>query len=395
MVDIAGTLKRGRVPAGFLGMLGIVLLVESFVASRPILFADVVRLNRRFSVEAASRFAAGRDVLLLGDSLVKLGLVPGVIGARSGRSAFNLAAASGPAPSTYFVLRRALESGAKPGAVVVDFGPGLLAAGPERDVGNSSEVLRLRESLDLAWTARSVPFLASFLVRWALPSVRCRNEIRGLVRAAWRGEDYRQAETNRACRRNWQRNDGAHIAAANPNGGGDDGPPGPDSTTPGRLHVHRVNRDYVGRIFALAASRGIRVYWLLPPESPRSQASRKRRGVVESYTKFAGAMQARHPEVTILDARRSGYDRSVFFDPVHLDVRGAVALSTSVADRLVGSVEGPASGPRWVALPRPDTMPPGPLPEDLEQSKMALRAAVESSGTVARVASSPSRTGNR
>ena len=143
---------------------------------------------------------------------------------------------------------------------------------------------------------------------------------------------------------------------------------------------------YVGRIFALAASRGIRAYWLLPPESPRSQASRKRKGVVESYTRFARAMQARHPEVTILDARRSGYDRSVFFDPVHLDVRGAVALSASVADRLDGSREGPPAGPRWVALSRPDTMPPGPLPEDLEPSKRALRLAVESSGAAARLA---------
>ena len=162
-------------------------------------------------------------------------LVPKVVAARSGRWAFNLAAASGPAPSTYFVLRRALEAGAKPRAVVVDFGPGLLAAGPERDVRNSSEVLGLREFLDLPGRpGRPLRGLARGAMPLALgPS---RDEIRGILRAAGRGEVDRQAEINRVCRRNWRVNDGAHLAAPNPAIGARPGPtapmrPGPDGST--------------------------------------------------------------------------------------------------------------------------------------------------------------------
>src|SRR5690349_12466238 len=104
----AGPRRRGAVPAGLLGTLGLLLLVESFVATHPLRFLDVIGLSRRFSAEAAVREAPGHDVLLLGDSLVKVGLVPEVVRGRSGRSAYNLAAVSAPAPATYFVLRKAL-----------------------------------------------------------------------------------------------------------------------------------------------------------------------------------------------------------------------------------------------------------------------------------------------
>ncbi len=39
----------------------------------------------------------------------------------------------------------------------------------------------------------------------------------------------------------------------------------------------------------------------------------------------------RHPDVVVLDARHSGYDGSVFVDPVHLDRRGAEVLTVDLA----------------------------------------------------------------
>lgn len=377
--------KQGRVPAGFLGMMVIVLIVESFVASRPILFSCVSSLNRKFSVGSASKHAKGHDVLFLGDSLVKLGLLPKVVEARSGLTAFNLASASGPASSTYNVLRRSLESGAEPRAIVVDFGTGLLTRDPEKDVRNSSEVLSLGEVVDLLRTARSVPLVTTLAIRSALPSVRRRVEIRQYLQAIWKGERYRQADVNLACYRNWWMNDGAHVAAPSQREDGEMQDDSADTSSPGRVHVHRVNRDYIDRIFTLAASRGIRVFWLLPPESPKSRATRKRQGVEASYTAFARSMQARHPEITILDARRSGYEQSVFFDAVHLDARGAVALSTTIADQLaVALLDAPRTS-QWVSLPSPTKRPTGPMPEDFEQSKLALGIDLPALETNARV----------
>src|SRR5690349_5489229 len=91
LVGGAAATRRRAVPAGLLGALGLVLAVESFVAGRPLRFLDVPSLSRRFSARAAEREAPGRELLLLGDSLVKVGLVPEVLAGRSGRSAYNLA----------------------------------------------------------------------------------------------------------------------------------------------------------------------------------------------------------------------------------------------------------------------------------------------------------------
>ena len=356
--------RRSRVPYGFLGMIAIVVLVEVLLARRPIAISTVASWNRQFSAESASLRSPGHDVLFFGDSLIKLGLVPKIIEDDSGQSAFNLAAASSPAPSTYVMLRRALDAGAKPKAIIIDFGPGLLAAAPDKDIRNASEVLRLGEFLDLAMISRSVPYASSFALRWVLPTVRRRSEIRKAIVSAWRGEIGHDLETNRACLRNWLQNDGAHLAAVSTTASPDSGS---DTTSAGQLHVHRVNREYVDRIFAMAASKGIRAYWLLPPTNPQSP----RQGLETSYTAFVKSVKAKHPEITILDARHSGYDASVFFDPVHLDVRGAVALSRSIARAISDPSD---KSPKWIALAKPEFSPGQRLPEDFEQSKIAVVA---------------------
>src|SRR3954447_9395190 len=89
-----GSMDRGRVPWGFLGMLGLMALVELALARH-----GLAPSNWRASGRAASGKAVGCEVLCFGDSQVKLGLLPRVIEQRLGRPAYNLAIVGGQAPA--------------------------------------------------------------------------------------------------------------------------------------------------------------------------------------------------------------------------------------------------------------------------------------------------------
>jgi hypothetical protein len=105
---------------------------------------------------------------------------------------------------------------------------------------------------------------------------------------------------------------------------------------------------YLAKFLALASARDIPVYWLMPPFDPEVLAERERRGLEASYTRFALAVQARFPNVVVLDGRRLGYDASSFDDAVHLNPRGASAFTAEVASAL--APEPPRRGPRWIEL---------------------------------------------
>ena len=62
-------------------------------------------------------------------------------------------------------------------------------------------------------------------------------------------------------------------------------------------------------------------------------------------------MQARHPDVVVLDARGSGYDATVHIDAIHLDHRGAEVLSRDVAAVLADRLRRGGPAARWVDLP--------------------------------------------
>jgi hypothetical protein len=360
---------RGRAPRGLLGMLALVLAAEGFVARHHLDVTSPTFASWSLSARAAGRDAPGRDVLFLGDSLVKHGLVPRVFEARSGRTAYNLSVCAAQAPMTYFLLRRALDAGARPTAIVVDFKPGLLAGGPECLLSGWQEFVGPREWLDFARTVRSPSFLAAVALGRLVPTVRARFEIRAIVLAALRGRPSSQRASNLLCRRQWRVNDGANVAIRNPFSAGAVGPEDHQKYLSDFFWCHRVNHLYLERFFALARSRGIPVYWLLPPFSPPLQAHRDRSGTDAKLVRFIRSLQAEHPNLTVLDARHSGYDRAVFVDPIHLDGRGAVALSASLADHFR---RGPSPGSRWVALaPYRPTVPGVPL-EDVEQSRVAV-----------------------
>ena len=76
--------RPGTVPRGLLGMLGLVVAIEAAVARDPLAFSDPVGLSWRLAARSARDEAPGRPVLCVGDSLVKHGMIPKVIAARSG-----------------------------------------------------------------------------------------------------------------------------------------------------------------------------------------------------------------------------------------------------------------------------------------------------------------------
>ena len=324
---------------------------------------------------AARDEAAACKVLCFGDSLVKYGLQPRVLEARLGRPVRSLALSSGSAPASYFLLRRALEGGARPDAVVVDFSREILDDGPlstERPFP-WGELLSPREALELAGSARNAEFLASILANRLLPSLRARFTLRGCVLAALRGEGFSMREPNATLRRNWSANLGAQLNPRNPQIQDFAAPPGAEAAFK-TWRCDPVNARYVTRFLDLAASRTITVVWLLTPLMPGLQATVDRGTDDARYDAFVRGMQALHPDLVVVDGRHAGFPASAFIDVVHLDRQGAFALSDGVAEVVGPRLDSGARGPAWLPLPAYRDRPADLPLEDVAQSGMARPA---------------------
>jgi hypothetical protein len=340
-----------RLPWGLLGMLALVLTAEASITS---LRDDLVRPlgeSWRFAAQAAETQAAGCDVLCFGDSLVKYGVLPKVIESRTGLRAYGLACSGGTTPSAFFLLRRALDSGARPKAVVVDFTALLPVIDASPGLLNYPELATCRDCFDLAWESNDPSFFGTSMVAKLIPSSRLRFEIRNSIRTALNGWNTSERASVTSHRLIWARERGAQP------------------TEPGRArHPQEAllieglcpegwvcpSRDkaYINRFLDLAASRGITVYWLLPPLAPEVHARRTVRGSDAAYERFVRAVAAKYPNTVVLDARNSGYDDSVHADYLHLDRRGATVLSNDLAAILVDRSMARSEGDRvWVALP--------------------------------------------
>src|SRR5262249_28136550 len=126
----SGDPGRGGVPAGLLGAIALMVAVELALAHDPFRFGlpdwgDWARAGR-----AARGAAREGEVLCFGDSTAKAGLQPRVLAWRLGRPVRSFAVAAGSPAASYFLLRRALDSGARPSAILVDLHPGLICDDP-------------------------------------------------------------------------------------------------------------------------------------------------------------------------------------------------------------------------------------------------------------------------
>lgn len=362
-----------RLPWGLLGMLALVACVERSLARHALDFTRPEGYDWGTAGKAARRKTQGREILVFGTSMTQQGLLPSALRERTGSQAYNLSICAGPAPAAYFLLKRALDSGASPEAVLVDFHPFFLS-GCDRSASSSwPDMLEPREALDMAWTLRDASFFASTVLGHAMPSVGNRLQIRKAIAGALRGESSSLRYYNVLFAHNKKQNEGSLVHRRKPDYRGEVTPNLSKIFLPASWAVDDLNARYLRRFVALAGSRGIEVYWVIPPLAPELQARRDRSGLEEPYDRFIRSVQAEHANLVVLDARKSGYQVDVFTDAAHLDLQGALAWSTAVGDVLAARKGRPAETPRWVKLPPYREGGAVPPMFDLDDSDLALR----------------------
>ncbi len=359
---------RPAVPPGLLGMIILVALVEGIVAGRQADFCSPGTWSWHLSARSATTEARGCAVLCLGDSLMKQGVLPPVVASRLGQPVFNLAVIAAQPPASYYLYRHAVEAGARPRAIVVDFCPDLMAGGPSFNLRNWNEILSWADDFELARLARRPGLFVELALGRLLPSLRCRFEVREVILAALRGEAPAHRRSNRLYTRQWNQNRGGQFTPPNPQYHGEVGPEQQQMLLSGQFWCDKLNRLYIDRLLRLAARQGTRVYWVLTPFTPQLQKIRDESGAHDREVAFLREIQKQDPRLVVLDGRHAGYDWPFFLDPIHLNGPGALTLSADIAAEMAR--DAPTSS--WIALPafreRARDLPI----EDVEQSRLAL-----------------------
>jgi len=359
-------------------MVFLIVAIECLIARNWLDFTDPVSLSWRYSALAARSQVCDKELLLVGDSLIKHALIPSVMRDVSGERAENLGAARCPTLMTYFLLRRSLEAGARPRAIVFNAKPAVLIGGPDFTQRYLQEALTARELIELFQMMPRCEYVASTLAGRVLPSLRSRLEIRSHLLAALRGDAGPLHEINRALWRNWTVNDGANVALPEPPYNGELTAKDAHGLRPDVFYADKSNAKAIDWLLTLAQQQNIPAFWLLPPLSPNLQSAREQSGAERAYENFIRVYQARYPRtLSILDGRRAGYPSAAFTDATHLNARGAISLSRTVAKVIAPERGDPAlkSGPKWITLePWSDrSAESGATLEDVETSRAIVK----------------------
>jgi hypothetical protein len=350
-------------------MLLLVAAIEPRLARIARDYADVVVHDWQKSRQESDRDLRGYDVLCFGDSQVKTGVVPQVLEARTGLRAYNLALIGGQAPSSYFMLRRSLQRGARPEAVVVDFLPPLLRAGLERNQRYFPELIGLGESIELAWLQGEASEFLTLAAAIVVPSIRSRLDLRQGMVAALQGRSASRRNEG-FYQRNRRQNRGALLLE--PKALVEDPGLWYRANYPVPWACRAVNASYVDRFLALAAAHRIRVYWLLTPIAPAAQAYCDAGGQDARYEQFVRSALERHANLVVVDGRHAGYRDAQFIDIVHVNAQAAAAQTAGLAAILRTPPHGVGASGRWRALPEYRDGPGTPRLETLADSARAL-----------------------
>lgn len=374
--------RSGRWPSGLIGTLALLIAIESTLSHRDRSLLTVSAADWRLTGQAATGDATRADLLCFGDSLVKTGVVPAVLESALGLRAYNLAALGAPPPASFFLLRRALEAGANPRAIVFDFKPSTLISEYNGFVRDWAELLDPRDALDLAREDHDLGFFSQYLVHRFIPSMRLRLDIRAAltnqlngrpapVLLPWLTVLERQREQNR----------GAMVHALSGFRGRPDPFPGgaiPPTEAPLFYPEHWVpratNLNYVKKFLDLAATREIPVFLLLPPIHPGAQAERERRGLDAAYEAIVKKIRTHYHNVVVLDGRHAGFGYDSFTDSHHLDRDGALTQSEALAVVIGQYLDGRGDAARWVAIRRDLGRPSRMALEDIGQSRRTLES---------------------
>jgi len=362
-----------RVPWGLAGMLAIVAIFESFVAANSLRFSRIEPDDWRSAAEAAEREVPSGGVLILGDSQVKFGISPFQVEAEVGQPAQCLAIQGGQAPSSYFLLRKALKAGMIPSAVVVDFEPNLLRDPPTNKPRMWAELASLKECYELASSLRDLTEFSSMALGRILPSYRDRLEVRGNLMAAFKGETPNTAAMIEMARRNRGMNRGAILMSKDLGDHKHDistwGNPTPVPWKPAD-----VNDLYARRLLRLALDHKIPVYAALMPLSPGVQDKYEQSGLDGRYVAWIEKLQARFPNFHVLDWRHANYGPLAFFDALHLNSVGASAVGSSLGEHLKRAGRGEVPAGRWTKMPAYNPSVAAVAVEDSSQSDAVMRA---------------------
>ena len=361
---------RSRWPSGFLGMMFLVFLVESWICTHDLNFIPTSTLSWRLAFDAIPREAATCEIACFGDSLVKIGVIPAVIQEITGRPTYNFAMAQAPAIATDFAFRRLLKSGGRPSTIIVDFKPSILAGGPEYSLRHWQTTLTFPETIELLNRSHQARLCLEIGLGRLFPSLRDRSEVKESLRGAIGGVTALNLSMNRLAARNWGRNAGAHVNSSKAGFTGDI-----DENLHAKLlsdswRCHPNNRQSIERLMNLAETHRIRVFWLIPPLPRSLQERRERSGTLAAYLDFVRSIQMRHPSITVVDGSRSDYANELFADPTHLNGRGSIAMSRDLAGILLGA----GTRSNWVALPAYSERPDRYSIEDVDQSRIALES---------------------
>lgn len=333
-----------RLPAGLLAALALVLLVETFIARQANDLTSYQALGTRFALAQAIQTAPSCGVLGLGDSVMKFGFDPAEIERRLNIPAFNLAVPGTPPPLTHALLKRALQAGSRPSAIVI--GHMTLSGHPNVHLDELSELLTPLEAAELASATHDFSLLNPLLTRRLVPSIRYRLPLRARILAALGGHPP-VGDAPSALLRTWTQYRGMEPRASNRQYTGRMEPALERSVYSEPWHVLWVYEQYVRKIAQLAETHKIPIFWLIPPITPEAQSLREKLGLDAHHTKNLRAIQNRSPNLIILDTRQAAYPSSAFFDSCHLNTQGASTLTAAIAAAIAQH-----STQQWVSLPQ-------------------------------------------
>lgn len=350
-----------KLPFGLLGMFALVAALECVLGSlegRYLVAFD--RESWRHASEAARAEATHAEILTFGDSTIKFGITPSAVESGGGLSTYNLAGFGGTPTYNYLMLKRAVEAGARPKAIVLGFVPGHCRMPAIFYSQQWMLFAEIRECLDMALTTRNASLPGVVLAGRLLPSLRRRFEIQDLVDRRIKGKDLREpGRTYEEHLRLWSELQGADLLD-------------PDRQMsmnvnlndkfifPDAWGVEPSQWNYLRRILNLAGEINARVFYVLMPLGGASQAEADRRGLDERQAFMLRKIQAQYPGLVVVDARRAAYPDAAFNDPVHLNMLGALRLSHDLGTVIRQQLDRAGARYAWVGLPTyqpvPDTM---------------------------------------
>lgn len=337
--------RRG--PRGMLGAVLAVIAIEAAFARHDLDLSRPENQGWRWGRSAARRSAPKADILCFGTSMVQTGVLPRVIAKRTGRPAFGMAVYASEMPYSYYLFKQVLASGGEPSALIIDFPVNFLGSSLDTEASAWPDALNLRDTFDMAWARGDARFFAAVASEKLLASMAYRLQVRKAVLAALQGESASLARESLSYARNHNQNHGAFLAGKKPGYSGEISEGYRNAFLSAHWRPDPVKVRYFRRLIELAAANGVRVYWVISPFVPSLQTARDAKRLDAPYDKFAWAMTSKFPNLTVLDARHSGYAHSVFMDAIHLDIDGAAAFSRSIAEAI--NLDAPT---QWVHLPK-------------------------------------------